>query len=140
MKTLKILLLFIFAITISCKDKKAETAKKDKQTTNVKHYICKNNCENSGADVAGNCPVCATPYTHNQAYHNKDFLKNGPLDVPKTNGSTNTNTNPQATPAQNAAGVFHYTCNNGCYGGSGTAATCKVCGEALVHNAAYHTK
>ncbi len=139
MKTLKILLLFVFAITISCKEEKAKTVKKDNLTTNVKHYVCKNKCEDSGGDIAGNCPVCNTPYIHNQAFHNSDFLKNGPLDVPKSVGTQNANTSsPKASPAQNAKGVFHYTCNNGCYGGSGTATTCKVCGETLVHNTAFH--
>lgn len=140
MKTLKLLLLVIFAITVSCKDEKTKTVEKDKAKTAVKHYVCKNKCEDSGGDVAGICPVCNTPYTHNQAYHDKDFLKSGPLDVPKSNeGTNNTSTNnANASPAQNAKGVYHYTCKNGCYGGSGTATTCNVCGESLVHNTAYH--
>ena len=139
MKTLKILVLLAFVITVSCKDEKAKTAEKDKLTTTVKHYICKNKCENSGGDVAGSCPVCKTPYIHNQAFHNKDFLKDGPLDMPKSNGTQNAGAgNTNAAPAQNAKGAFHYTCKNGCYGGSGTATTCKVCGETLAHNTAYH--
>jgi len=139
MKTLKILLLFVFAITISCQGDKAKTAKKDKLSTNVKHYICKNKCENSGGEAAGNCPVCKTPYTHNQAFHDKDLFKNGPLDVPKSDGTQNASpSTPKTSPAQNAKGAFHYTCANGCYGGSGTATACKVCGETLVHNTGYH--
>ncbi|RMD68737.1 MAG: hypothetical protein D6818_11165, partial [Bacteroidetes bacterium] len=35
----------------------------------VKHYICPNNCEGSGGDAQGTCPVCGTAYVHNQAYH-----------------------------------------------------------------------
>ena len=38
----------------------------------VKHYTCPNNCEGSGGDGAGNCPVCGTAYVHNQAYHNNN--------------------------------------------------------------------
>ncbi len=41
-------------------------------------------------------------------------------------------------PAQNAAGVWHYTCNNGCAGGAGSAIACAGCGTTLVHNSAYH--
>ena len=139
MKTLKVILLLIFAITISCKEEKTKTIKKNNLTTNVKHYVCKNKCENSGGNVPGNCPVCKNPYIHNQLYHDKDFLKKGPLNVPESSGAQNTNTNKtKVSPAQNAAGIYHYTCNNGCYGGSGTATNCNVCGEKLAHNAAYH--
>ncbi len=128
----------MFTIAISCKEEKAKELKNN-TTTNVKHYVCKNKCENSGGNVAGICPVCKNPYIHNQAFHDKDFLKNGPLNVPEPSGTQNTNTNKtQTSPAQNAAGVYHYTCKNGCYGGSGTATTCKVCGEILAHNTAYH--
>lgn len=45
----------------------------------------------------------------------------------------------QTVPAQNASGVFHYTCPNNCEGGgAGSAGNCPVCGTALAHNAAYH--
>ena len=88
----------------------------------VNHYICPNNCEGSGGPAAGNCPVCGTAYTHNQAYHNQP---------------ANTT---QADPASatNAAGVYHYICSNGCAGGSGSQGSCATCGSALVHNQAYH--
>ena len=43
-----------------------------------------------------------------------------------------------AEPAQNAAGVWHYTCSAGCAGGAGAAGTCGTCGGALAHNQAYH--
>ena len=139
MKTLKIILLLIFAITISCKKSKPEIKQKNKKVTaTVKHYICINKCENSGGDVAANCPTCNTPYTHNVAFHNDDFLKNGPLKVPETDLNSNTNTNASTSPAQNALGVFHYTCTNGCYGGAGTVAKCTSCGSDLAHNQAYH--
>lgn len=50
-------------------------------------------------------------------------------------------TPPPATtpePPQNAAGVWHYTCPNGCEGGAGSAVACAKCGTTLAHNTAYH--
>lgn len=50
-------------------------------------------------------------------------------------------TTPKATPtepAQNTAGVWHYTCRIGCPGGSGSATKCTTCGNILAHNTAYH--
>lgn len=57
--------------------------------TSVSHYICPNNCEGSGGDAEGTCPVCGSAYLHNQAYH-----------------STPAATTPTSTPdpPQNAAG------------------------------------
>ena len=136
MKTFKVFLLLLFAITISCKEKKAETRKKI--TTIVKHYICINKCEGSGGDAAGNCPTCNTTYTHNQAFHNDEFLKTGPLNVPKTDVNTNPVKNNSVSPAQNALGVYHYTCPNGCYGGAGTVVKCTTCGTDLAHNQLFH--
>lgn len=43
-----------------------------------------------------------------------------------------------AEPAQNAKGVWHYTCPKGCEGGAGAQGNCAKCGTALAHNAAYH--
>ena len=109
----------------------------------VHHYICPNNCAGSGAAQAGTCPVCNSQYLHNAAYHNQpgaaaanpgggSMFQQGqaPQNLP-------TPTSPQ-TAAQNAAGVWHYTCSNGCAGGAGSAGTCATCGGALAHNAAYH--
>jgi len=92
-------------------------------TGSVQHYICPNNCEGSGGAAQGTCPVCGTAYIHNQAFHNQ----------PAANAQ-------QATPpaATNAAGQFHYICSNGCAGGSGTQGNCATCGNALVHNTAFH--
>ncbi|MFK5959628.1 MAG: hypothetical protein QM495_12275 [Lutibacter sp.] len=137
MKALKVLFISIFAIVISCKEKKPENKQvKKKITVTVKHYICVNKCENSGSNIASNCPTCNTPYIHNAAFHNDEFLKNGPLNVPKSNLGTPTNAS--ISPTQNALGVYHYTCPNGCNGGSGTAAKCKSCGTDLAHNQVYH--
>ena len=55
--------------------------------------------------------------------------------------ATNATTTPKAAttePAQNASGVWHYTCAKGCEGGAGAAGNCGTCGGALAHNAAYH--
>ena len=55
---------------------------------------------------------------------------------------SNVPTQPNAAtpePAQNAAGVWHYTCNAGCAGGAGAAGTCSTCGGALAHNSSYHS-
>lgn len=41
-------------------------------------------------------------------------------------------------PAQNADGVWHYTCPKGCDGGGGSATPCEKCGTTLAHNAVYH--
>lgn len=138
MKTLKLLFLIICIISISCKEEKPKAETKNKVA--VQHYICLNKCENSGSATEGVCPTCNTPYTHNVAFHNDEFLKNGPLKVPETT-TTTTQSNtiaPAASPAQNAAGVYHYTCANGCVGGAGSIVNCKSCGNPLEHNQAYH--
>ena len=97
----------------------------------VAHYICPNNCAGSGGDATGTCPTCGTTYIHNQAYHDQASPQIS-TQVPPT-------PTPQTTePAQNAAGVWHYTCSKGCAGGAGTAIACASCGQMLAHNAAYH--
>ena len=136
MRLFKLLFVVTLLISTSCQEKKQPVKKKI--TNNIQHYICENKCENSGSNVAGTCPTCNTPYTHNAAFHNKDFLKNGPLNVPKTNLNTKSQANKPASPAKNAYGVYHYTCTNGCNGGAGTATKCTSCGADLVHNQAYH--
>ena len=92
------------------------------------HYICPNNCEGSGGDTQVACPVCGTQYVHNQAFHTSQQT------TPPVQATT------PATPpaAQNAAGVYHYTCSNGCAGGAGGAGSCATCGSALAHNTAFH--
>ncbi|MBX2926209.1 MAG: hypothetical protein KF852_00110 [Saprospiraceae bacterium] len=109
----------------------------------VMHYICPKNCAGSGGDAAGTCPVCGSEYTHNDAYHNQPAPPPGaaPAAGPLSDPASPVITPPAPTatePAQNAAGVFHYTCSKGCAGGSGTAGTCAKCGGELAHNAAYH--
>ncbi|MHB1146718.1 MAG: hypothetical protein ACYC01_03885 [Lutibacter sp.] len=139
MKTIKIILFFILAISFSCKEEKPKPVlQQNNSTASVKHYICANKCENSGGDVAGNCPVCKNPYLHNTAFHNQDFMKNGPLNVPSNIENPMAKTPAAPAPAQNAMGVYHYTCAKGCLGGSGTADNCTNCGAPLAHNQAYH--
>jgi hypothetical protein len=138
-KTLQLLLLITLFIAIGCKEEKPKTVLQEEVSEAVPHYICKNNCENSGSSAAGICQNCNEPLLHNDAFHAKDFLKNGPLNVPEFNGGQTTTNNSQTpAPAQNSAGVYHYTCDNGCSGGSGTAGKCKTCGNDLAHNQAYH--
>lgn len=100
----------------------------------VWHYTCAKGCA-GGAGTAVNCATCGSLLQHNQAYHGN------PTNTPMaTTNPTPTTTPPtqQAEPAQNAAGVWHYTCGKGCAGGSGTAEPCKSCGTLLAHNQAYH--
>ena len=97
----------------------------------VNHYICPNNCEGSGGASQMACPVCNTMYVHNQAYHNQPTQQTQPQ-------VNQTITPPTPEPAQNAAGVWHYTCPSGCDGGGGSAVACSSCGSTLVHNTAYH--
>ncbi len=111
-------------------------------TSAVLHYICPNNCAGSGGDVAGKCPVCGSDYLHNDAFHNQgNATPPAPtLSDPQNPGAqpAPSITPPPSDPPQNAAGVWHYICSNGCSGGSGTAGNCSQCGGALAHNAAYH--
>lgn len=108
-------------------------------TSGVAHYICSNNCAGSGGAAAGTCPVCGSDYIHNQAYHNQQSVTPS-INLPSETVVPGGGTPPiqSTTPAQNAAGVYHYTCSNGCVGGSGTAGNCGSCGSALAHNTAYH--
>ncbi|XMO86315.1 hypothetical protein AAFN75_16130 [Algibacter sp. AS12] len=95
----------------------------------VWHYACSKGCA-GGAGSAVNCTNCGTLLAHNSAYHanpNAAPLSSAPFAAP-----------PTAEPSRNAAGVYHYTCGNGCAGGSGSASNCASCGSALAHNAAYH--
>ena len=101
----------------------------------VAHYICPNDCEGSGGDSAGTCPVCGSEYTHNQAYHNNPTASTPAITPPP---GTPPGAPADPNPAQNAAGVYHYTCEKGCAGGAGGPGTCNGCGGALAHNQAYH--
>ena len=139
MKLLKFALLLILTITISCKEEKKKEIVEDNKLTKVEHYACPDKCKDGGGATAGTCSVCKKVLIHNQAFHNNDFLKNGPINVPAYDGTKKTTATPaKPSPARNAKGVYHYTCLNGCNGGSGTADKCKSCGTDLAHNQAYH--
>lgn len=133
----------------------APAASNQQGQSGITHYICVNNCVGSGSSGAGTCPVCGTAYVHNDAYHTVDQdiqnMQQGqaqpstpgnlPPSVFNTPQNQTTIRNQPSTPpapAQNAAGVYHYTCANGCAGGAGSASPCPTCGNALVHNQAYH--
>jgi hypothetical protein len=104
----------------------------------VQHYICPKNCAGSGGPAQANCPTCGTAYVHNQAFHAQPGAPpepasaNTPITMPAPGADK------PAEPAQNAAGVWHYTCPKGCKGGGGAATPCASCGTALAHNNAYH--
>ena len=102
----------------------------------VQHYYCTNNCAGSGGDSQGNCPVCGTAYEHNAAFHNTAAAPTATTAPAPTNAPPGAPAMPE--PAQNAAGVWHYTCSNGCAGGGARATACGTCGSELAHNTAYH--
>lgn len=111
----------------------------------VWHYTCPNG-HSGGAGSATACGECGTTLVHNTTYHDVPAST-----VPTTSstmippGTEGVNVTPGAIPnqsiaepAQNADGVWHYTCNNGCSGGAGSATACGTCGNTLAHNSAYH--
>ena len=112
----------------------------------VWHYTCPSG-HSGGSGSATACSECGTTLVHNTIYHDT-----APSTAPTTTstiipaGSEGINVTPPSTgaapstpePAQNAAGVWHYTCSTGCTGGAGSATACGTCGNTLVHNAAYH--
>ncbi len=100
----------------------------------IQHYICPNACAGSGGDAAGTCQICGSAYEHNDAYHNTPTAATS--NTAATVAPTAAATTPE--PAQNDAGIWHYTCSNGCSGGGGSAIACSQCGNTLAHNSAYH--
>ncbi len=111
-------------------------------SSGVFHYTCPNGHPEGSNAQGGTCSVCGAAYVHNQAYHQQGAQTVQPqvqLQQPTTT------TAPAATTTENNAdvsGVFHYICPNGHTGqGSGSnikGSVCAVCGNALVHNQAYH--
>ncbi len=114
------------------------------------HYYCPNSCEGSGGDAQGNCPTCGTAYVHNAAFHNQTpspspttitsqpILGGDEANTLTTPITPTTTPSPSPSPAQNANGVYHYTCPAGCAGGAAGAGNCSNCGGALAHNQEYH--
>lgn len=95
----------------------------------VDHYTCPNG--HTGAAAAGSCASCGVALEHNPAYHNNEATTNPQISTTPATPTT------ADSPAQNAAGAFHYTCPNG-HPGAGAAGNCSSCGSALAHNQAYH--
>ena len=113
----------------------------------VWHYTCPNG-HSGGSGSATACGDCGTTLVHNTTYHDAPSgaitpSANTSTVVPA--GSEGINVTPNAVPtpktpepAQNSAGVWHYTCSNGCSGGAGSATACASCGSTLAHNSGYH--
>jgi len=124
----------------------------------VWHYTCSNGCA-GGAGSAVACATCGNTLAHNQGYHGQSattptaagapvpvsggtpstmFADPSQPAVNATVGAAPAAVQQPAEPAQNAAGVWHYTCSDGCAGGAGSATACATCGKTLVHNQGYH--
>lgn len=111
----------------------------------VEHYTCPAGHVGSGGAAAGACAQCGATLVHNQAFHGTQ-----PSITPPASSGANpmfqdpnaapatTTIAPPTEPAQNASGVWHYTCAAGCAGGGASASPCAQCGATLVHNTAYH--
>lgn len=146
MKIIKNILPFVLlsVFLISCgNDKPSDRYSNSKDTENsqqldnsqasstVFHYTCPNG--HPGSEAAGTCVVCGTELAHNDAYHNTQQ----PPQQPPLQTSPAIQ-NQAAGGGQNAAGVYHYVCPAGHSGGAATGGTCSECGQALVHNDAFH--
>ena len=101
------------------------------------NYICPNGHAGHGSASAGTCSKCGATLAHNQAFHAND---NKPAATPQVSPiiQNPAPATPTAEPAQNAKGVWHWTCAKGCPGGGGGAGSCGTCGGPLSHNQAYH--
>ena len=129
MKNFKLLTLLLFCTTLffhGCKDKTESTKQETPEpqpidfsktpsqssteptqnASGVYHYTCSNGCP-GGAGSAVNCGTCGELLVHNQAYHSNSAQNNNPFNTPT----------PTAETGQNAAGIWHYSCSNGCPGG-----------------------
>jgi len=122
------------------------TANSGQNSAGVFHYVCPDG-DPGGAASAGSCATCGKALVHNQAYHDAPAggaaspaaAGNNSIDMQQLMQQQQQSGAPQSTtPAQNAAGLYHYTCANGCPGGAGSAVACATCGSMLVHNQAYH--
>lgn len=131
---------------IVAQDPSAVTASQTSGGTEL-HYKCPKNCEGGGGDAQGKCPVCGTELVHNQAFHSQAPATPGsspqtPIQVTPTNQTGDATAQQTAAPpaAQNAQGLWHFTCSKGCAGGAGVAGNCAKCGNPLAHNPAFHTQ
>ena len=135
------------------------TAEPAQNAAGVWHYTCTDG-HPGGAGSAVPCATCGKTLVHNQTYHSNNTQPT-PVSAPGTMGAAgqpNISLGDGASiapmggapsapapaaakapePAQNAAGVWHYTCSNGCAGGAGSAVACATCSSTLVHNQTYH--
>ncbi|MCB0666826.1 MAG: hypothetical protein KDC80_13420 [Saprospiraceae bacterium] len=123
----------------------ANTPEPAQNAAGIWHYTCPNGCA-GGAGAAGKCTSCGADLAHNTAYHqsanSQPAISQSGNDDPIVDFSNlqGTSSAPTAEPAQNAAGVWHYTCPSGCAGGAGSAGKCANCGSDLAHNTAYHSQ
>ena len=133
----------------------APGAEPAQNATGVWHYTCPTGCS-GGAGSAVPCATCGTTLVHNTTYHandNKGATNPTVGSTPPINLGDGSSIAPIGgipgapaaaappkvpEPAQNAAGVWHYTCGAGCAGGAGSAVPCASCGATLAHNAGYH--
>lgn len=112
----------------------ASEVKKPEPAQNAKgvwHYTCAKGCA-GGAGAAQPCAKCGATLAHNNAYH-QDGAAN-----PAAGATSKPADAPKPEPAQNAKGVWHYTCPDACPGGAGSATACAKCGKTLAHNQVYH--
>jgi hypothetical protein len=112
------------------------TKEPPQNASGVWHYTCPKGCKNGGG-AATPCATCGTTLAHNTAYHGT-AAKPASDPAAAATPSTTPTTTPTPEPAQNKAGVWHYTCADGCSGGAGAASPCAKCNKTLVHNTAYH--
>ncbi len=118
----------------------AATIEPPQNAAGVWHYTCSKGCA-GGAGAAIPCEKCGTALTHNTEYHGPaapTTASNPTINPGQTPGATPAAKQPE--PAQNAAGVWHYTCAAGCAGGAGAASNCAKCSVQLTHNKDYHAK
>lgn len=113
----------------------ATTPEPAQNAEGIWHYTCEKGCA-GGAGAAGTCATCGGALAHNSAYHGNNNTM--PTINPLPTNAMGAQATPPAEPAQNAAGVWHYTCAKGCAGGAGAAGTCASCGGPLAHNQGYH--
>lgn len=115
----------------------APAAKPTEPPQNAKgvwHYTCPKGCAGGGG-AAAPCAKCGTTLAHNATYHAADPAAAKPA---AGNTAATATATPKPEPPQNAKGVWHYTCPDGCAGGGGAAAQCEKCGKTLAHNTVYH--
>ncbi|MBX2845745.1 MAG: hypothetical protein KTR13_05970 [Saprospiraceae bacterium] len=151
-------ILFLSALVLASCSKKESTGKKGLlelgstrlDNSDIKHYVCPNACEGSGASASGQCPTCGSAYNHNPAFHGDaegmSTLNSLTLDAVGKADPVKQPVTPSLQPStssattQRASSVYHYKCaNSACTGGSDDKnSVCDKCAGKLTHNQAYH--